>query len=86
MIRGAVIAGRGPVVPLQIRGPDGSGKEKRGPAPFCVAGTGDVVTCEIAIQKDANRGALLDGHIEFPGGRTGIATVKKNNIFRVGGE
>ena len=48
--------------------------------------TGDVITCEITIPKDANRGALLDGHIEFAGGRTGITTVKKNNIFRVGGE
>ncbi len=51
-----------------------------------LARIGDVVTCEIAIPKDANRGSLLDGHLEFADGRRGTATVKKNNVFRVGGK
>jgi hypothetical protein len=49
--------------------------------------TGNTISCEIAIPNDANRGALFDCHLEFEGsGRTGIIAIKKNNVFRVGGE
>lgn len=51
-----------------------------------LARDGDVVTCEIAVPADARRGALYDCHLEFTGGRTGTAALKKNNAFRVGGE
>ena len=50
-----------------------------------IARDGDVVTCEITIPKDASRGALHDCHIEFEaGGR--VIVLKKNTVFRVGGE
>lgn len=46
---------------------------------------GNIVTCEIVIPKDANRGSLHDCHLEFEtGGR--VLVLKKNNVFRVGGE
>jgi hypothetical protein len=46
---------------------------------------GNAVTCEITIPKDANGGALHDCHIEFEtGGR--VIALKKNTVFRVGGE
>ncbi len=52
-----------------------------------IARDGNVVTCEIAVPKDANRGALHDCHIEWEGsGRGGITVLKKNTVFRVGGE
>jgi hypothetical protein len=52
-----------------------------------IARDGNAITCEIAIPKDANRAALHDCHIEFEGtGRSGITAIKKNNVFRVGGE
>ena len=47
--------------------------------------TGNTVTCEISIPKDANRGAIHDCHIEFEtAGR--ITVLNKNTVFRVGGE
>lgn len=52
-----------------------------------IARAGNVVTCVVAIPADAGRGMLHDCHLEFPSsGRTGVAAVKKNNVFRVGGE
>ncbi len=44
----------------------------------------NTILCEITIPKDANRGALHDCHIEWDG-RT-PTVVKKNTVFRVGGE
>ena len=46
---------------------------------------GNAVTCEITIPKDANRAALHDCHLEWEtSGR--VTVVKKNTVFRVGGE
>lgn len=50
-----------------------------------IARTGDAVTCEITIPKDANGGATHDVHLEWEGsGRIQVA--KKNFAFRAGGE
>jgi hypothetical protein len=50
-----------------------------------IARDGNTVTCEITIPGGANRGTLLDCHLEFDGGGRIIA-LKKNNVFRIGGE
>lgn len=48
---------------------------------------GNTVACEITIPADANRGAVYDCHLEFEAaGRGGVVAVKKNAVFRVGGE
>lgn len=52
-----------------------------------ISRSGNTITCEISIPKDANRGSLHDCHLEFEStARTGVIAIKKNNVFRVGGE
>jgi hypothetical protein len=50
-----------------------------------IARDGNVVTCELTIPANANRGALHDCHIEWDTANR-VITVKKNNVFRDGGE
>lgn len=45
---------------------------------------GLVVTCEMALPRDANPGVLFDCHLEFPGGRRGATVIGKREVFRVG--
>jgi hypothetical protein len=51
-----------------------------------IAREGNTITCSITIPADANRAAMYDCHLEFDGGRGGVTAIKKNNVFRVGGE
>jgi hypothetical protein len=50
-----------------------------------IAREGNVVTCTIAIPNDANRGAIHDCHFEWDTPNQ-ITVLKKNSVFRVGGE
>jgi hypothetical protein len=48
--------------------------------------SGNIVTCRIAIPADANKAALHDCHLEFESAGQTRMVVKKNAVFRVGGE
>ena len=51
-----------------------------------ISRAGNTIACDLTIPADANRAALHDCHLEFEGGRTGVIAIKKNSVFRVGGE
>lgn len=49
-----------------------------------ISRTGDIVSFDVELPMDANRGALLDCHLEFKAPRGGVPLVyKKNHAFRI---